>query len=267
MAICGCGLLAHCCQPAVSGGFIYADLWGELSIHLALQALFTQSSPVQSCCYKLSPFQAHWGRWHCTCFLRPACLFTSHMGSGSSSSPPTTTFTSFPASGCWAHTAAPALSSQAQLFYLQFREGFPSPLLWRSVSPTLFPMCFYCSYCLLLSFSFFSLDGGQSVQGAMLIWPRVFCGSTIYCLAHLVVHVFPSLLGTGSGRGIGALLVSPFNLKWRFSSQAGGVKGSKFCLFSVALPARCVSSVSPRFYFRRHAFCFLTLAAILESPQ
>jgi hypothetical protein len=29
------------------------------------------------------PFQAHWGRWHCTRFLRPACLFTAHVGSGS----------------------------------------------------------------------------------------------------------------------------------------------------------------------------------------
>jgi hypothetical protein len=37
-----------------------------------------------SLCYKLSPFQAHWGRWHCTSFLRPACLFTVHVGSGSS---------------------------------------------------------------------------------------------------------------------------------------------------------------------------------------
>jgi hypothetical protein len=26
--ICGCGLPAHCCQPAVAGGVIYADLWG-----------------------------------------------------------------------------------------------------------------------------------------------------------------------------------------------------------------------------------------------
>jgi hypothetical protein len=39
-------LPAHCCQPAVAGGIIYADLWGELSTHLALQALFTQSFPV-----------------------------------------------------------------------------------------------------------------------------------------------------------------------------------------------------------------------------
>jgi hypothetical protein len=46
--------------------------------------------------------------------------------------------------------------------------------------------------------------------------------------------------------------------------QAGGVEGSKFCLFSVALPARCVSSISPSFHYRRLAFCFLPLAAILE---
>jgi hypothetical protein len=39
--------------------------------------------------------------------------------------------------------------------YLQSQEGFPSSNLWRSVHPTLFPACLYCSYCLLLSFSFF----------------------------------------------------------------------------------------------------------------
>jgi hypothetical protein len=41
--------------------------------------------------------------------------------------------------------------------------------------------------------------------------------------------------------------------------QAGGVEESKFCLFSVVFPVRCISSVSPRFYFRRYAFCFLYL--------
>jgi hypothetical protein len=40
-----------------------------------------------SLCYKLSPFQGHWERWHCTCFLRPACSFTLQVGSGSSPSP------------------------------------------------------------------------------------------------------------------------------------------------------------------------------------
>jgi hypothetical protein len=69
---------------------------------LLLEALFMQVSEVSltltwpcrlcllivllcaSHCYKLSPFQAHCGRWHCTHFLRPACLFTAHVGSGSS---------------------------------------------------------------------------------------------------------------------------------------------------------------------------------------
>jgi hypothetical protein len=64
--------------------------------------------------------------------------------------------------------------------------------------------------------------------------------------------------------GPGALLVSPFNIKWRFSALAGGVEGSKLCLYSVILPAKCVSIISLRFHFRRLAFCFLPLAAILE---
>jgi hypothetical protein len=73
----------------------------------------------------------------------------------------------------------------------------PPPLLW-SGHPTLFAVCLFCCYCLFSFFFLFSLSGGQSVQGAMLIWPRVFCGSTTCCLAHLVVHIFPSSLGTGA---------------------------------------------------------------------
>jgi hypothetical protein len=67
--------------------------------------------------------------------------------------------------------------------------------------------------------------------------------------------------------GPGALLVSPFNVKWRFSAPAGGVEGSKFCLFLVVLPAKCVSSVSPRFHYRWLAFCFLPLAAMMVPPS
>jgi hypothetical protein len=37
---------------------------------------------------------------------------------------------------------------------LPSREGFPSPNIWCSVCPTFFPACLYCSYCLLVSFSF-----------------------------------------------------------------------------------------------------------------
>jgi hypothetical protein len=125
--ICGCGLPAHCCQPAVAGGFIYADLRGELNTHLALQALFTQSSPVQEPLLQAFPFPStpgevilhphslacmfvysSRGKWvfplscgvflplllcklshfwllgMCCCSCQPLCLFTVHMGSGSS---------------------------------------------------------------------------------------------------------------------------------------------------------------------------------------
>jgi hypothetical protein len=68
--------------------------------------------------------------------------------------PLSTTLTSFLAPGCWACAPAPTLSGQAQLVYLQFQEGFPSPTLQHSGCPTLFATCLYCSYCLLLSFSF-----------------------------------------------------------------------------------------------------------------
>jgi hypothetical protein len=64
--------------------------------------------------------------------------------------------------------------------------------------------------------------------------------------------------------GTGAFLVSPFNVKWRCYAQAGGVEESKFCLFWVVFPVRCISSVSPRFQVRRHAFCFFPLVTILE---
>jgi hypothetical protein len=63
----------------------------------------------------------------------------------------------------------------------------------------------------------------------------------------------------------GALLVSPFNVEWGYYAWAGGVEESEFHLFLVVFPARCISSVFPRFYFRKHTFCFLPLVTILES--
>jgi hypothetical protein len=62
MSICVCGLPAHCCQPAVAGGLIYADLRSELNTHLALQALLTQSSPVREPLLQAFPFPSTLGR-------------------------------------------------------------------------------------------------------------------------------------------------------------------------------------------------------------
>jgi hypothetical protein len=128
------------CSP-----FLFRVLVGRCSSPTLLWSV-----PHFSCCYKPSPFQAHWGR-----------------------------------------CAIPAFSSQ--LVYLQFCEGVPLPhSAMLRVPPPQFATVFFFSFsaaCLLfrLFFSLFSLGGGQSVQGAMLIWPRVVCGSTMCCLAHLVV--------------------------------------------------------------------------------
>jgi hypothetical protein len=225
--ICSCGMPDCCCQLAVAGGVIYANLWGELNSHLALQALFTQSSHVREPLLQAFPFPSTLGE--VTLYLLPlACMFVySSHGKWVFppllwSFPPTTTFTSFHAPDYWAmllllpaamftaltwelrlppspvefsslchshklshswllgaHPLLPLEPLQpAWLVYLQFQEGFPSPNLQCSVHPTLFPTCLCCSYCLLLSFSFFSQGGGRSVQGTMLLWPRVICGST-----------------------------------------------------------------------------------------
>jgi hypothetical protein len=84
------------------------------------------------------------------------------------------------------------------LLQLACCEGFPLPPSSALRAPC--SLC-YVSFLLLLFiiqfFFLFSLGRGRSVQGAMLIWPRVVCGSTLCHLAHLVVHVFPSSLGAG----------------------------------------------------------------------
>jgi hypothetical protein len=112
MAIWGCGLPACCCQPAVAGRFIYADLWGELSTHLAPQALFTQSS-VQKPLLQTFPPPSTLGE----ITLHPlsqACVFiySSHgkwvFPHLLWSFPPTAAFTSFPAPDCWVCAVDPA---------------------------------------------------------------------------------------------------------------------------------------------------------------
>jgi hypothetical protein len=152
--------LPAACQPAVAGGVIYADLRSELSTHLALQALFTQSSPGHKPLLQAFPFPSTLGEVTLHLLSQTSVFIYSSCGKCVFppllwSFPPTVTFTSFSAPGCWVFAAAPAFSGQAWLVYLQFWKGFHSPHLWCSVRPTLFATCLYCSYCLLLSFSFF----------------------------------------------------------------------------------------------------------------
>jgi hypothetical protein len=75
----------------------------------------------------------------------------------------------------WVPQLLPSLST---LFIYSSPEGLPlphSPELGRS---TLFAMCLFF-FQLLVYYSvwfLFPLGGGRSVQGAMLIWPRVVLG-------------------------------------------------------------------------------------------
>jgi hypothetical protein len=186
-------LPAHCCQPAVAGGIIYADLRSELNTHLAPQALFTQFFWAQPL-LQAFPFPSTLGE----VTLHPlsqACMFIySPLGKWVFppllwSFPPTTAFTSFPTPGCWACVTTSAFSSQLV-------RDFPSPTLHAQGAPPPLLRVFLLLL-LIIQFFFFFPWVGVSVQGAMLIYPRVVCGSTACHLAHLVVCVFPSRLGAG----------------------------------------------------------------------
>jgi hypothetical protein len=147
--------------------FPFPSTLGEVTLHLLSQAwVFIYSSR---------------GKW-----VFPPLLW---------SFPSSAAFTSFPTPGCL-HMLL-FLPSPARHVYLQFCEGFPSP---TSALRVPHPLC-YVSFLLLLLIiqSLFPLGGCRSVHGAMLIWPRVVCGSTAcrLALAHLVC-IFPSRrLGVG----------------------------------------------------------------------
>jgi hypothetical protein len=91
------------------------------------------------------------------------------------------------------------LPSPAGLFIYSSLRNFPSPPFGtQGTPPSLLRVCFVVVYySVWLFFPLFSLGGGQSVQGAMLILPRVVCRSTTCQLAHLVVYIFPSSMGAG----------------------------------------------------------------------
>jgi hypothetical protein len=205
MAICSSGSPAHCCQPAVAGGVIYADLWGEFNTHLALQALFTQSSPVRKPLLQAFPFPSTQGEVTLHLLSWPACLFTAHVGSGSSPlscgvflPPPLSQAFPFLVAG---HAPLPLPSPAWPSFFIySSRRDSPPPF---SALRAPHPLCYVSLLFLLLiiQFLFFSPGGGRSVQGLCCsgLWPRIVCGSTVYRLAHLVC-IFPSCLGVGNWR-------------------------------------------------------------------
>jgi hypothetical protein len=192
-------------RPPLLQAFPSARTLGEMVLHLPfLAGLFIYRSHGQcpfsalQCnpphdTYKLS---CSWlpGVCHHSCLLQPAYLFTVHMGCGPSPlscgvflpPPLLQTFLLLVAG-----RVPPLLLSLAALFIYSSMRDCLSPLLWHSGHPALFPTCLfvvvYYSF-----FSRFSLGGCRSVQGAMLIWPRVVCRIAACHLAHLVVCFTPA---------------------------------------------------------------------------
>jgi hypothetical protein len=198
----------------------------ELNTHLAPQALFVLGMTATATSFPLSK---RIGEGDTAPAFSGHCVYLQFMWEVGLppllwSFPPTTTCTSFPASGCWVCAAAPAFSS------LLVRD-FPSPTpFWCSRCPALFATCLFCCYCLLFSFFFFFPWVGVSLSRG-LCWsgPGLFVGVLHTALLTLWSACCQAVWALLSGGGTGALLVSPFNLKWRWYVQAGGVEEWKFC--------------------------------------
>jgi hypothetical protein len=98
--------------------------------------------------------------------------------------PPSGTFSSFPTPGCWAHAPTPARAPPARpgLFIYRSWKDSLLPLFGTQCAPPSFlrVFIFLIGY---YSVSLLSPGGVRSVQGAMLIWPRVVCGSTAVLLS------------------------------------------------------------------------------------
>jgi hypothetical protein len=91
-------------------------------------------------------------------------------------------------------------------------SSLPSHLLPCSQStPPSFLHTLFSSFFII---QFFLWGRGQSVQGALLVYPRGSCGNITCCLfAHLVVCVSQAGLELASG-SVGPLLVSQCNVVW-----------------------------------------------------
>jgi hypothetical protein len=91
-----------------------------------------------------------------------------------------------------------SLSGLSGLFiYSSGKDSLP-PIFSAQGTPPSFPRVFIVLIA-YYSVSLFSPGGGQSVQGAMLLWPRLVCGSTTV-LQSSPGRIFPSHLGTGNWR-------------------------------------------------------------------
>jgi hypothetical protein len=169
--------------------------------------------------------------WCCCSCLLP-CLFTVHVGSGSSLLScgiflPLPLSPGFPLLVVGRPSPAPTRASsacRACLFTVLGRIPFPGSSALRAPHPL-----FRVSLLLLLlitQFLFFPRVEVSLSRGLCCCGPGLSVGVPCYSKAHLV-RVFPSHLGTSDWRP-GALLVSPFNVKWRFFRRLEVWRGQSY---------------------------------------
>jgi hypothetical protein len=175
--------VAVACLPAavsllLLAGVIYVDLRGELTTHLSLQALVTQSSPVHKPLLQV-PLSKHTGGGDTASAVSGlhGCLqlmwevglphspvqFSSHCHF-------------YKLSRSWLLGVCPCFLWPGLFIYSSGKDSLP-PIFGTQCTPPSFP-CVFIVLIAYYSVSLFSPGGGLSVQGAMLIWPRVVCGST-----------------------------------------------------------------------------------------
>jgi hypothetical protein len=144
--------------------------------------------------------------------------------------------------------------------FLRCAQSIP-PSLLHVLFSSLFIIQFFVLFCFVL------WSGGRSIQGAMLVYPRGGCGSTMcHLFAHLLVCVSQAGLELPSTSGsMGSLLFSQCNMAWRSFVWAGGSGCWSFANSWWFFPAKCGSSILARFLiYGAHTVCFLPLVAILD---
>jgi hypothetical protein len=94
--------------------------------------------------------------------------------------------------------------------------------------------------------------GGQSVQGAMLVYPKGSCGNTVCCLfAHLLVCISQAGLEPASG-SMGVLLFSHYNV---------GVLGVEVLLLLVGFFLPSMAPASQQEFYLWSSHCLLPLSS------
>jgi hypothetical protein len=221
-------LPAHCCQPAVAGGVIYADIWGELSTHLALQALFAQISPVREPLLQAFPFPST-GKGDTAPAFSGLHVYLQFMWEvGLPPSP--VEFSSHRHSHqlpCSGSLGAPQLSPEALrppgLFIYSPGKGSLPPNFGAQCAPPSFlhvlfvPIAYY-SVSLFFSGWRSVCPGGYAALAQACLWE--YC-----CTTKLTWSTSSQAVWVPATGGLGTLLVSPFNVEiqcpgWR----CGGVK-------------------------------------------